>query len=257
MRQDIDVARAAARRAADVIRDAVGGTLGTRWKGEVDPVTEIDRAAEVAIGEVLAKQRPADSILGEEGGATGSSNRRWVVDPIDGTVNFVHGIPHFAVSIALWDTDAPVVGVVLDVMRDELFAASAGEGATVDGRPITVSETQELGESVCATGFPYDRRERAQELAAQVERVLRRSRAIRRMGSAALDLAWVAAGRYDAYWEVDLQPWDIAAGLLLLTEAGGIATRGDGGVVELERGGIVASNGMVHEALRTALAGDP
>jgi myo-inositol-1(or 4)-monophosphatase len=253
MPTDIDLAVHAVQTAGALIGKALGTGVRADWKGPVDPVTEVDRAAEEQIVELLRSQRPEDGILGEEGGLVREATRQWIIDPIDGTVNFIHGIPQVACSVGLWVGGAPSVGAVLDVGRGEVFAAARGEGATLNGRRIAVSATLDLSEAVIGTGFPYDRLQRSAELAANVERMLRRSRAIRRMGSAALDIAWVACGRYDGYWEADVKVWDLAAAALVLTEAGGTITRFDAGPVDEAPGSVIASNGHIHSQIIDAL----
>jgi myo-inositol-1(or 4)-monophosphatase len=187
-----------------------------------DMVSDADRAAEEAIVTWLRRERPDDGLLGEEGAASsGASGRRWVIDPLDGTTNYLYGYPAWAVSVALEDADGLLVGVVFDPSRDELFSAAHGEGATLNGEPISVRETAEsLERSLIATGFGYDSSRRALQ-AEVVRRVLPSVRDIRRGGAAALDLAWVAAGRVDGYWERGPERWDWAAGRLLVEEAGG------------------------------------
>jgi len=251
---DLAVAAAAAGAAAAVVRRAFGGPVAARLKGVVDPVTEVDVAAEEAILSVLGTRRPADGILAEESGATaGDAGRMWVVDPLDGTVNFVHGIPHVAVSVALWAGGRPRVGVVVDVVRDAVFTATAGGGAFLDGAPLAVAEAESTAAALVATGFPYDRQQRAAVYAREVEAVLRRFRDVRRLGSAALDLAWVAAGRYQGYWEHGLAPWDAAAGVLLVTEAGGTVTGLDGEPFALDSPGILAAAPRTHADLLATL----
>ncbi len=219
---DLALARAAAAAAAAIIASWQGRLFGTEFKGEVDPVTAADREAEAAITELIFRHRPGDRILAEESGASGNSSpRRWVVDPLDGTVNFLHGVPQVAVSIALEVDGEVVIGVVRDVFRGEEFVATRGEGAHRDGTRIKVSDCGELGRSLVSTGFAYDRRDRAAEYTRPVTAVLAVAQGIRRNGSVALDLAWVACGRFDAHWEFNLSPWDVAAGFLLVTEAGG------------------------------------
>ncbi|MEA2387997.1 MAG: monophosphatase [Thermoleophilaceae bacterium] len=184
-------------------------------------VSDADRAAEDAIAELIRRERPDDALLGEEGTAAGgSSGRRWVVDPLDGTTNYLYGLPVWAVSVAVEDADGGVAGVVLDPTRDELFAAARGEGATLGGAPIRVREGTPLEESLIATGFAYGAAQRAEQ-ARVLQHVLPRVRDVRRAGAAAIDLAWVAAGRLDGYFERGLNPWDWAAGRLLVAEAGG------------------------------------
>ncbi|MCY4623010.1 MAG: inositol monophosphatase family protein [bacterium] len=223
LRTDLEVAVAAARAGAGVVRRSFGRDIDPDLKGVVDPVTEVDRAAEAAILEVLGALRPDDEVLGEEGGGqTEAVGRRWIVDPLDGTINFLHRHPHVAVSVGLWDGDEPVAGVVIDVMRDEVFSAVRGQGAYLDGRPIRVSSRTRLQECLVGTGFPYDRHLNGPAYTAAAGEVMKRVRDIRRLGSAALDFAWVACGRFDGFWEFGIYPWDVAAGLLLVEEAGGL-----------------------------------
>lgn len=187
--------------------------------GPTDLVSEADLAAEAAIRRVLADRRPGDAILGEEGGASGDGALRWVIDPLDGTINFLFGIPQFAVSVACEDAQGTVVGVVLDPVHDETFAATRAGQATLGGAVITGSSQDNLATSLVATGFAYDATVRARQ-AAVVGRVLPRVRDIRRAGSAALDLAWCACGRHDAFYERGVKPWDICAGALIAQRAG-------------------------------------
>ena len=223
LRTDLEVAVTAARAGAGVVRRSFGRDIDPDLKGVVDPVTEVDRAAEAAILEVLGALRPDDEVLGEEGGGqTEAVGRRWIVDPLDGTINFLHRHPHVAVSVGLWDGDEPVAGVVIDVMRDEVFSAVRGQGAYLDGRPIRVSSRTRLQECLVGTGFPYDRHLNGPAYTAAAGEVMKRVRDIRRLGSAALDFAWVACGRFDGFWEFGIYPWDVAAGLLLVEEAGGL-----------------------------------
>lgn len=255
MDDDLQIAQAAAEAGAEVARAGFLADLEVEYKGDVDPVTQVDHAAEAAIIEVLREHRPDDAILAEESGSSGSGGRRWIVDPIDGTVNFVHGIPHFAVSVGLWEGDVPLAGVVIDVMRDEVFAARAGGGAFMNGTPLRVSEIVDIGGAVVAHGFPYDRQVRSRELGMVVGELLAVCQGVRRAGSAALDMAWVAAGRHEGYFESDLAPWDVAAALLLVEEAGGTVTGLDGTPSLLTRGPYVASNRHIHGALLDTLRG--
>jgi myo-inositol-1(or 4)-monophosphatase len=184
-------------------------------------VSDADRLAEEAIAALIRRERPTDGLLGEEGAATGgTSGRRWVVDPLDGTTNYLYGFPVWAVSVAVEDADGALAGVVLDPSRGELFGAARGGGATLNGEPIGVREGTPLERSLIATGFAYDPDRRAEQ-ARVLRHVLPRVRDVRRGGAAALDLAWVAAGRVDGYYERGLKPWDWAAGRLLVAEAGG------------------------------------
>ena len=228
-RQDelLEVAHEAARAAAAELTNRFGHQQrGIRAKsGPTDLVSEADLAAEAAIRRVLTKRRPDDAVLGEEGGASGDGAAlRWVIDPLDGTINFLYGVPQFAVSVACEDRDGPVVGVVLDPVRDETFAATRSGRATLNETVIAASAQDDLSTSLVATGFAYDAEVRAQQ-ALVVGRVLPRVRDIRRAGAAALDLAWCACARYDAYYERGVQPWDIAAGGLI-AERAGLALRG-------------------------------
>ncbi len=256
---DVWVALKAARAGADVVQTGFFQPLDTEMKSAVDPVTQVDLDSERAIRAVIGGHFPDDSVLGEEeGGGDWRRGRVWIVDPLDGTVNYVHRVPQVAVSVALWDDGRPLVGVIIDVARNDEYVAVEGEGATCNGEPIHVSETPTLDQSLVVTGFPYDRRERAASYLRAVQEVMERSTGTRRLGAAALDLAWVAAGRFDAYWEhggaQGLKPWDAAAGLLLVTEAGGTYTDEDGNRNRLEARAHVASNGKVHEDLRAIVA---
>ncbi len=248
---DLWVALRAARAGVEEVQKGAGSAFVTHMKGIVDPVTEIDERAEMAIRAAIASHFPDDAILGEEGGGEGwTQGRVWIIDPLDGTINFVHSLPHFSVSVALWDDGAPLIGVVIDVMRQEEFVAVRGEGARLNDVPISVSETQSMNESVIATGFPYDRQAHVRAYLEVVANVLEKVQGIRRLGSAALDLAWVACGRYDAYWEYGIKPWDAAAGTLLVTEAGGSVTDQHGVSNDLDASACIASNGNIHDALR-------
>lgn len=247
---DLHVAIDAARAAGEVIRRYFGSSPDPDYKGKFDPVTAVDRAAEEAILDIVGSQRPDDAILAEESGGMTVEGRHWIIDPLDGTVNFVHGIPQVSVSIGLYEGDRALAGVVYDPLRDELFSAVDGGGTRLNGHHVSVSDVNDLERSVVATGFPYDHDEYADELAVVVREVLRRVNGIRRFGSAALDLAWVAAGRYDAYWELGIAPWDGAAGFLLVREAGGRVTDPFGRDSTPSMGLVVSSNGRVHDELR-------
>jgi myo-inositol-1(or 4)-monophosphatase len=215
-------AQDAARAAADELRARFGHhQAGIQTKSTpTDPVSEADLAAEEAIRRVLGERRPQDAILGEEGGQTdGSGELRWVIDPLDGTVNFLFGVPQFAVSVACEDRRGAVVGVVLDPVRDECFSATRAGGAHLNGEPIAASERRDLSTALVATGFGYDSAVRARQ-AEVITAVLPRVRDIRRAGAAALDLGWCACGRYDAFFERGLKRWDYAAGGLIAARAG-------------------------------------
>ncbi len=247
---DLELALAVAATGAAIVRDGFGSHQTTEQKGRLDPVTEIDRASEKAIVDMITVHRPEDGLLGEEGSSRASSGRRWIVDPLDGTVNFIHGIPHVGVSVALYDGDTALVGVVHDPMRNDVFAGALGEGATCNGGPIHVSDTRELHRSVVVTGFPYDHDRYASAYGTVVGDVLKHVNGVRRLGSAALDFAWTAAGRFDGYWEYSLGPWDMAAGALLVTEAGGTITDARGGKFGPDSPHFVAANPHRHAYLR-------
>lgn len=224
-------------------------------KSPRDLVTEADREAERRIVERIADAFPDDAVLAEEGGGDGAGGRRWLVDPLDGTTNYVHGFPVYAVSIALFVDGEPSVGVVVDVVRGEWFTARAGAGARVDsgdpaaGRPIAVSAPERLSSALLATGFPFRHREHLDRYLGAFRSLFRQVSDVRRAGSAALDLAWVAAGRVDGFWELGLSPWDVAAGEVLVSEAGGRVTDWTGGSTHRETGWIAAGGPAVHEAL--------
>jgi len=197
--------------------------IGTKSSG-TDMVSDADRAAEALIVELIGARRPDDAILGEESGASGGgSGLRWVIDPLDGTTNFLFGIPQWAVSIACEDADGALAAVVYDPTRDELFAAARGEGATLNGRAIAVGGALDLARALIATGFAYQPPAR-EHAARMLVTILPRVRDVRRAGAAALDLAWTACGRLDGYYESPNEPWDVAAGVLLVREAGGLTT---------------------------------
>ena len=238
-----------------ILRRYFAGVTAVDLKRKFDPVTVADREAEAAIVAELRRHRPADGILAEEGSGAATAGRRWIIDPLDGTVNFVHRIPHISVSVALYDGDEPVVGVIHNPMDGETFAARRGEGATRNGEAIQVSDVVDPATAVVALGFPYDHDLRADVYAAAVGRALRRVNGLRRMGSAALDLAYVACGRFDAYWEYWVEPWDMAAGALLVDEAGGMVTNLDGTARLPKPGPVLASNGRLHDVLQE-IAGD-
>ena len=227
--------------------------LTIEYKGDADLVTAADRASEVLIRERVSKQFPSHDVLGEEQGLKDRGSKyRWYVDPLDGTTNFAHGFPVFAVSMAIeqrsGDEPVRVAGVVYDPTRDELFTAEKGRGAQLNGRAIHVSKIQPLKECLVATGFPSHKRHKNPNIFFYHEITLK-THGVRRAGSAALDLCNVACGRFDAFWEFNLNPWDTAAGVLIVEEAGGKASRFDGAPFELNSRETLASNGLVHEAL--------
>ena len=250
---DLELARAAALAGAEIVADWSGRLESADFKGAVNPVTAADRESEEAILSLIIEHRPDDAIVAEEGAAReGASGRRWLIDPLDGTVNFLHGFPQVSVSVAVEDDAGGIAAVIRDVHRSEEFAAGRGAGATRDGLPIHVAGRTELHNALVATGFAYDRQERGPEYGRVVGEMLRHVRGIRRGGSAALDLAWVACGRLDGYWETDLGPWDVAAGLLLVTEAGGMTSGIERDRADHEE--VVAANLELHPVLRRTVA---
>jgi myo-inositol-1(or 4)-monophosphatase len=252
----LNIAIRAARRAGEVIARSIPRleSLQVTVKGRNDFVSEVDHAAEREIIEIIHKHYPDHAILAEESGASGEHEMRWVIDPLDGTTNFLHGFPHFAVSIAAERAGKGEVAVVYDVMRQELFTAARGAGAQLDGRKIRVTRQRELEGSMVATGFPF--RLEGEYFSAYLEQlrvVMAQAAGVRRAGAAALDLAYVAAGRVDAFWEIGLKPWDTAAGTLLIQEAGGHVGTLTG---DPYTGGmhIVAGTPKVYAAMLAALA---
>jgi myo-inositol-1(or 4)-monophosphatase len=223
--------------------------IGFEYKGDVDLVTEADRASEKLIVSRLRTAWPEHDIVGEEGTRdTHGGDYRWYVDPLDGTTNFAHGYPVFCVSMGLEFQGQLIVGILYDPTRNELFVAAKGNGATLNGKPIHVSTTTTIGESILGTGFPSFKRHKNPNIHFYHQITLR-SHGIRRAGSAALDLANVAAGRYDGFWEFNLNPWDTAAGVLLVQEAGGTVTRFDGSPFNIDSRETLASNTVIHQEL--------
>jgi myo-inositol-1(or 4)-monophosphatase len=218
-------------------------------KARYDFVTEADQASEAAVKDELDRRFPQYSYLGEELGSFGENARCWIVDPLDGTLNFVHGFPHWCVSVALWDAEGPVVGCIYDPLRDDMFVAVRGEGATWSGQAMSISQQGGLDGAFLATGFAFQLGERFHDYNRALSAVFFRARGLRRPGSAALDLAHVACGIFDGYFEMGLKKWDMAAGVLLVTEAGGLVTDWKGGNRWFDTGDIVAGNLWVHQDL--------
>jgi myo-inositol-1(or 4)-monophosphatase len=251
-------ASAIAEEAGARLREFFAHGVETEYKGGVDLVTVADRTSEKLIRERLAQAFPEHGIYGEEGTREGLEREfRWYVDPLDGTTNFAHGFPQFCVSLGLEQRPAGispeedgtlVAAVIYDPMRNELFTAERGRGARLNGKPMRVSRVPELGEALVATGFPSRKRHDSPNIHFYQEFTLR-SHGVRRAGSAALDLAYTACGRFDAYWEFKLNPWDTAAGILLVEEAGGRATDFSGNKFRLDSREILASNGLIHAEL--------
>ena len=263
MAQLVSTAEAIAREAGALLREFYHRGVRTEYKGDVDLVTEADRASEKLIGERLRAAFPTHGIYGEEGTRSGlDAEFRWYVDPLDGTTNFAHGFPAFCVVLGCEqrhaglkpDEDGEMVaGVIYDPLRDEMFTAARGEGATLNGERIHVSKAKWLQESLIATGFPSHKRHRSPNVHFYQEFTLR-SHGVRRAGSAALDMAYVACGRLDAFWEFQLNPWDTSAGYLLVEEAGGTVTHFDGGKFTLDSREVLASNGLIAAEMQQLFA---
>jgi myo-inositol-1(or 4)-monophosphatase len=238
-------------RAGDLQMARFGSDLEIDKKGAIDLVTEVDLAVERMFRAMVAERFPTHSVLAEELGAAGqlTGQHCWIFDPLDGTTNYAHGLPIFASSLALEIDGVVTVGAIYDPSRRELFTATLRGGAYLNGVPMRVSSTATLIDALLVTGFPYTIHESADELVSLFAAFLSQAQAVRRLGSAALDLCYVAAGRMDAFWEQHLEPWDMAAGALMLAEAGGTVTALDGGRFDVRQGQLMASNGVMHEAL--------
>jgi len=253
MNEFLKVAGDIAREAGAILRHEFDRPKKISYKGEVDIVTESDRRSEEIIVARIRERFPDHAIIAEEGGgaaaAAAGAKYCWHVDPLDGTTNFAHGYPCFAVSIGLSEDGEPIAGVVFNPVSDEFFTAARGEGAYLNGQPIHVSSVDKLATSLVATGFPTHQRKRSANMNYYWEFTLR-SHGVRRDGSAALDLCSVACGRFDAYWEFRLNSWDTAAGALLVREAGGVVTAIEGGPYHLGGPSLLASNGLIHAEMQ-------
>lgn len=254
----LDIATEAALAAGAVIQSYLGKLADSVVeKGRPgDLVTIADQASESVILETLRRHLPEHSILAEESGALGNQDHEflWAVDPLDGTTNFAHQYPVFAVSIGLLVAGEPQVGVIYDPSRQELFRAAKGLGATCNRRPIRVSPTQDLQQSLLVTGFAYDRRETTDNNYGEFCHFTHLTQGVRRSGAAAMDLAYVACGRLDGYWERGIAPWDMAAGVIIVREAGGMVSAYDGSALDISSGRILATNGHIHQGMITELA---
>lgn len=238
-----------ARDAGRYLKDNMGTDLDVSFKGRINPVTRVDKASQDMIVGAISREFPGHSVIAEEGltQETGSEYT-WYVDPLDGTVNYIHGIPFFCVSIGLYKKGEPYLGVCYSPVLDELYSSEHGKGAFLNGRRIRVSPAAHLIDALVVTGFPY-LKDSLEESLSRFARVLAQAQGIRRMGSAALDLCAVARGSFDAFWEAGLSPWDIAAGMAIVREAGGIVTGFDGAAVNLSCGNVLAANGALHGEL--------
>jgi myo-inositol-1(or 4)-monophosphatase len=249
-----------AREAGQLLAERLGSILKVHNKGEIELLTESDLASERLIIDRIKTFHPRHAILAEESGETETGNLaaskgewKWIIDPLDGTTNYAHGYPCFCVSIALEHNGVLELGVIYDPMRDEMFTAERGQGAALNGRRISVSEIDNLNRALLCTGFPYDVRERS-EFTRHFASFIMNAQAVRRDGAAAIDLAYVACGRFDGFWEEGRKPWDLAAGVLMIEEAGGKVTNYDGSPFSVYQPPILASNGLVHEQMMRVLA---
>lgn len=242
----LDLALSLSERAGKLLLDGYRSGARVHKKGRIDLVTEFDLASEELIRAGIAEAFPTHRIIGEEGEEQGEGDTVWYVDPLDGTTNFAHGHPFFSISIALWSDDAPVLGVVAAPALGVTWAARTGEGTHRNGERCRVSTTATLEDALCATGFPYDRWTNPENNHREFGEFLRRTQGVRRCGSAAIDLALVSDGTYEFYWERALNAWDMCAGALLVTEAGGRLSDLSGGPADPRSGDLVASNGAVH-----------
>ncbi|MDE1942311.1 MAG: inositol monophosphatase [Betaproteobacteria bacterium] len=256
MHPQLNIAVKAARRAGSIINRAALDVdrLTVTKKGPADFVSEVDRMVETAIIGVLREAYPDHAFLGEEGGAVGESEFQWIIDPIDGTTNFLHGFPMYCTSIALAHKGVITQAVIYDPVRNDLFTASRGSGAFFNERRMRVSSQTRMEDALIGSGFPFSSMEHQERYLRMFAEVMRKSAGIRRPGSAALDLAYVAAGRYDGFWELGLKPWDMAAGTLLIQEAGGLVSDLEGEDRFLQTGHVVAGNPKIFAQLLPMVA---
>ncbi len=253
----IELAIRAALEAGGILRDFAHRGFEISQKGRIDLVTEADHASEAHIKDLIAAHYPEHRILAEESGASdlrgSGSEYCWIIDPLDGTTNFAHGLPCYGVSIGLERSGEMIVGVIYDPTRDELFASERGSGATLDGAPIRVSEIEHLERGLVVSGFPYDIRERMSEYLPAWQKFLERAQGVRRLGAASIDMCYVANGRLDGFWEFGLNAWDTAAGWVIIEEAGGKVTNASGGPFENDRPSLLCTNGLIHTEMLDVL----
>ena len=251
----LQIAEVIARQAGVILMEGFGNVRHIQQKGVIDLVTEFDKRSEEVVLSSIQQKFPDHAILAEESGHNNTvSEYQWVIDPLDGTTNFAHGIPIFSVSIGLLKNNSPVVGVAYDPFRNEMFSAEKGHGAFLNNHPIHVSSQTDLGHAVISTGFPYDLRTNPRNNLAQFVQFQLRTQAVRHLGSAALDCAWTAMGRLDGYWEFGIKPWDVGAGALIVREAGGCVTSVDGDENFLSSESILVSNSLLHEQMQRVLS---
>ncbi len=244
----------AAKEAGDILRENLGKIKRIDYKSRVSLVTNIDRLAEKRVLSIIREKYPSHDILTEERRMEEKGSRyKWIIDPLDGTTNYVHGYPRYCVSIALEKNGEVILGVIYDPVPDELFLAEKGKGATLNGRKISVSTIDKLDKSLLATGFPYDRRERADEYLKIYREFMVNVQGVRRDGAAALNLCYTANGRFDGFWEEQLAPWDVAAGSLIVTEAGGRVTDFKGDRLDIYEREILASNEKIHREMEAII----
>ena len=248
------VALKAVKEGAAILMEYLGKVKSINYKGDINIVTEADQKSEQKIISIIKDTYPDHRILAEETGDSGhSSPFKWIIDPLDGTTNYAHGYPCFCVSIAIEFEEEIICGLICDPAREELFTAQKGKGAYLNGSPITVSSTDQLNTSLLCTGFPYDVREEMDSNIHHFRNFLMKAQAVRRDGSAALDLCYIAAGRFDGFWEQKLHPWDVAAGSLIVSESGGKLSTYGGDPFSIYLPEIVASNGTIHSQMLDVL----
>ncbi len=249
------VGLASAARAGEILRSYWGKTRSVEKKGATNLVTEADLASERAIIQTIRTSFPEHTVIAEESGVTpGTEQHQWIVDPLDGTTNYAHSLPEFSISIAFAHEGDLVYGLVLSPIIGELFCGVRGQGATLNGQPIHASQTQSVSESLLVTGFPYEIEPMVRTLMSRYEQCLMAAQGIRRLGSAALDLCYVACGRFDGFWEQDLAPWDTAAGVVIAKEAGAVVSDFSNESFSIEKKEILATNGIIHHELAALLA---
>ena len=249
-----DVAVAAAARAGEILCRNWGGIHDVEKKGAIDLVTEADGSSEKAIMEIIRSAFPDHTILAEESGmAPGTDPHEWIIDPLDGTTNYAHNLPEFSVSIAFAHEGEMAFGLILSPVFGELFYGTRGHGAELNGRPIRVSGVKNIRDSLLVTGFPYELQPVIRPLMGRFETCLLAAQGVRRLGSAALDLCYVACGRFDGFWEQNLHPWDTAAGWIIVEEAGGQVTDFSNGNYNIDKKEILATNGLIHQEMTELL----